>query len=43
MKVVNVEIGLIDKLVDECDENIDEETSLVEINSKKCKHNSCIL
>ena len=34
---------LIDKLVDECDENIDEETSLVEINSTKCEHNSCIL
>ena len=34
---------LIDKLVDECHENIDEETSLVEINSKKCKHNSYIL
>ena len=34
---------LVDKLVDECDENVDEETSLVEINSTKCKHNSCIL
>ena len=34
---------LVDKLVDECDENIDEETSLVKINSTKCKHNSCIL
>ena len=32
-----------DKLVDECDESIDEETSLAEINSTKCKHNSCIL
>ena len=31
------------KLVDECDENIDEETSLAKINSTKCKHNSCIL
>ena len=34
---------LIDKLVDECDENIGKETSLVESNSIKCKHNSCIL
>ena len=34
---------LIDKLVDECDGNIDEEANLVEINSIKCKHNSCIL
>ena len=34
---------LVDKLVHECDENIDEETSLVEINSTKCKDNSCIL
>ena len=34
---------LIDKLVDECDGNIDEEANLVEINSTKCKHNSCIL
>ena len=33
---------LVDKLVDESDENIDE-TSLVKINSTKCKHNSCIL
>ena len=28
--------------MDECDENI-EETSLVKINSTKCKDNSCIL
>ena len=34
---------LVDKLVDECDENINEETSLVKIYSTKCKHNSCIL
>ena len=34
--------GLVDKLVKECDENI-EETSLVKINLTKCKHNSCIL
>ena len=34
---------LVDKLVDECNENIDEETSLVKINSTKCEHNSCIL
>ena len=33
---------LVDKLVHECDENI-EETNLVKINSTKCKHNSCIL
>ena len=33
---------LVDKLVDECDENI-EETNLVKINSIKCKNNSCIL
>ena len=33
---------MVDKLVDECDENT-EETSLVKINSTKCKHNSCIL
>ena len=33
---------LVDKLVDECDENI-EETNLVKINSTKCKRNSCIL
>ena len=32
---------LVDKLVEECDENI-EGTSLVKINSTKCKHNSCI-
>ena len=33
---------LADKLIDGCNENI-EETSLVKINSTKCKHNSCIL
>ena len=33
---------MIDKLIEECNENI-EETSLIKINSKKCKHNSCIL
>ena len=32
----------IDKLIEECNENI-KETSLIEINSKKCKHKSCIL
>ena len=31
---------MVDKLIEECNENI-EETSL--INSIKCKHNSCIL
>ena len=34
--------SLIDKLVDECDENI-AETSLVKTNSTKCKHNSSVL
>ena len=34
---------LVDKLVDGCDETVDDETSLVKINSTKCKHNSCIL
>ena len=33
---------LVDKLIEECHENI-EETSLIEINSTKRKHNSCIL
>ena len=33
---------MVDKLIEECNENI-EETSLVKINSTKCKHNSCIL
>ena len=33
---------MVDKLIHECTENI-EETSLVKINSKKCKHNSCVL
>ena len=33
---------LVDKLIEECNENI-EETSLVKINSTKCKRNSCIL
>ena len=33
---------LMDKLIDECIENI-EETSLIKINSTKCKSNSCIL
>ena len=33
---------MVDKLIEECDENI-EETSLGKINSTKCKHNSCIL
>ena len=32
---------LIDKLIDECNENF-EETSLIKINSTKCKSNSCI-
>ena len=33
---------LVEKLIEECNENI-EETSLIKINSKKCKHNSYIL
>ena len=33
---------MVDKLVGECNENI-EETSLVKINSTKSKRNSCIL
>ena len=33
---------LIDKLIEECNENI-EETSLIKINLTKCKHNSCVL
>ena len=33
---------MVDKLVEECNENV-EETSLAQINSTKCKHNSCIL
>ena len=34
--------SLVDKLIEECNENI-EETSLIKINSTKCKSNSCIL
>ena len=34
---------LVDKLVDECNETVDEETSLAKINSTKFKHNSCLL
>ena len=33
---------MVDKLIEECNENI-EETSLIKINSIKFKHNSCIL
>ena len=40
MKHANVEKKLVDKLIDECNENI-EETNL--INLTKCKSNSCIL
>ena len=42
MKIVNVENDFVDKLIEECNENI-EETSLIKINSVKCKSNSCIL
>ena len=42
MKIVNVKKKLVDKLIEECNENI-EETSLVKINSTKCKSNSCVL
>ena len=31
----------LDKLIEECNENI-KETSLIKINSTKCKSNSCI-
>ena len=33
---------MVDKLIEECNENI-EETSLIKINLTKCKHNSSIL
>ena len=33
---------MVDKLIEECNENI-EETSLINNNSIKCKSNSCIL
>ena len=33
---------MVDKLIEECNENI-EEASLVKINSAMCKSNSCIL
>ena len=33
---------LVDKLIEECNENI-EETSLIKVNSTKCKTNSCIV
>ena len=39
MKIVE---RLVDKLIEECNENI-EETSLIKINSVKCKSKSCIL
>ena len=41
MNIVNVEKRLIDKLVDECNENIDEEIETV--SEGKDKFNSCIL
>ena len=41
MNIVNVEKRLIDKLVDECNENIDEEIETV--SKGKGKFNSCIL
>ena len=34
--------SLVDKLVEECNEIVGK-TSLIEINSTKCNHNSCIL
>ena len=33
---------MVDKLIEECNENI-EETSLIKINSTKCKSNFCII
>ena len=41
MNIVNVAKRLIDKLVDECDENFDEEIEIV--SEGKNKSNSCIL
>ena len=41
MNIVNVGKRLIDKLVDECDENFDEEIEIV--SEGKNKSNSCIL
>ena len=41
MKIVNVEKRFVDKLADECDENIDEEVKILDNNENKC--NSCIL
>ena len=41
-KKCNCRKRLVDKLVRENTENI-EETSLVKIDSTKCKHNSCVL
>ena len=40
-KNCNCRKRLVDKLIEECNENI-EETSLIKINSTKCKSNSCI-
>ena len=37
----NCQKRLIDKLIEQCNENI-EETRLIKINSTKCESNSCI-
>ena len=41
MNIINVEKRLVDKLVDDCDENIDEEVKIVSEGKNKC--NSCML
>ena len=41
MKIVNVEKRLLDKLVDECNETVDEEVKILDNNENKC--NFCIL
>ena len=40
MRIINVEKGLVNKLADECDENIDE-VKILHKNEDKC--NSCTL
>ena len=39
---LNVKKSLVNKLVEECNETVQEKT-LAKISSTKCKHNSCIL
>ena len=40
-KTVHVKKGLVDKLVEECNETIDEEVEIIDNN--KNKYNSCIV